>query len=109
MSHENPGDNLRCDWCDRPGQPYEYKGVTFSGLTACEGDRLCPRCRDRYLDREVTEAVARTPVTVIAARYRIEYADRPKRHTRWACTTLSVPPESTAAESPPERTPQCAP
>lgn len=39
----------RCDWCGVPGQPYTYRGKRFSGLTACEGQRLCARCRDGYL------------------------------------------------------------
>lgn len=38
-----------CSWCGCPGGPYEYRGVRFDGLTACEGDRLCAMCRDRYL------------------------------------------------------------
>jgi hypothetical protein len=37
-----------CSWCGRSGEPYEYKGVRFDGLTACEGDRLCGRCLDAY-------------------------------------------------------------
>lgn len=39
-----------CSWCGKPGEPYEYRGVRFDGLTACQGDRLCPPCTDRYLD-----------------------------------------------------------
>lgn len=37
-----------CSWCGRPGVSYEHHGVAFDGLTACEGDRLCSRCRDTY-------------------------------------------------------------
>jgi hypothetical protein len=37
-----------CSWCGLPGEPYEHNGVRFDGLTACEGDRLCGKCRDRY-------------------------------------------------------------
>ena len=81
VSHECPGDGVRCDWCDRPGQPYEYRGLTFSGLTACEGDQLCRPCRDSYLDQKANRPVgwaqvpARDYVTPIAARYRPEYND----------------------------------
>jgi hypothetical protein len=39
-----------CSWCGRPGEPYEYKGVRFDGLVACQGDRLCKRCADAYLE-----------------------------------------------------------
>lgn len=49
-----------CSWCRKPGTPYEYKGVRFDGLTACQGDRLCQACTDRYLDetpRLVAEVV----------------------------------------------------
>lgn len=38
-----------CSWCGNPGEPYEYHGVRFDGLTACEGDRLCSRCQRTYL------------------------------------------------------------
>jgi hypothetical protein len=38
-----------CTWCSRPGQPYEHRGVRFDGLTACQGERLCAGCTDRYL------------------------------------------------------------
>jgi hypothetical protein len=72
MSFTNPGDGKRCDWCDTPGIPYEYKGVTLSGLCACEGDHLCPRCRDIYLDQKVEDARELTGVSVISGpgRYR---------------------------------------
>ncbi len=85
MSFETPGDNVRCDHCNTPGIPYEYRGRTFSGLTACEGDRLCPGCRDAYLDRKSNEPVgwARVPardyVSPIAANYRDPGYRRPKR------------------------------
>jgi uncharacterized protein CbrC (UPF0167 family) len=36
----------RCTHCHRPGVPYQYRGQTFSGLCAFEGERLCPACRD---------------------------------------------------------------
>jgi len=39
-----------CSWCGRPGEPYEHNGVRFDGLTACQGDRLCKRCSDSYLE-----------------------------------------------------------
>jgi len=76
VSFENPGDNKRCDHCNAPGVPYEYRGKTFSGLTACEGDKLCPRCRDAYLDQANGEARDRAGVSVIAAPYR--YRDWPE-------------------------------
>lgn len=37
-----------CSWCSHPGVPYEHRGVRFDGLTACQGERLCARCRDLY-------------------------------------------------------------
>lgn len=49
MSLAYPGDDIRCDWCDRPGEPFEYKGHTFSGLCPCEGDKLCLVCVVEYL------------------------------------------------------------
>lgn len=90
VSHECPGDNLRCDWCNRPGEPYEYRGQAFSGLTACEGDRLCPACRDQYLEQKANEPVgwAQVPasqyVTPIAASYHAEYADLRPYHRKGA-------------------------
>jgi hypothetical protein len=39
-----------CSWCGKPGEPYEHKGVRFDGLTACQGERLCGRCADTYLE-----------------------------------------------------------
>lgn len=39
-----------CSWCGKPGTPYEHNGVRFDGLVACEGDRLCSRCTDSYLE-----------------------------------------------------------
>jgi hypothetical protein len=38
-----------CSWCGKPGKPYEHNGVRFDGLIACQGDRLCAACKDRYL------------------------------------------------------------
>lgn len=55
MSHEHPGDGLRCDHCDQPGIPYEYKGRTFSGLISNQGEKLCPRCNGHEHDRFVRE------------------------------------------------------
>jgi hypothetical protein len=46
MSIETPGDNKRCDHCNAPGQPYEYRGQKFSGLIARKGERLCRPCCD---------------------------------------------------------------
>jgi hypothetical protein len=40
----------RCSWCGKPGTPYEHNGVRFDGLVACQGDRLCSRCTDSYLE-----------------------------------------------------------
>ncbi len=40
----------RCSWCGKPGIPYEHRGVRFDGLTACQGNRLCSRCTDSYLE-----------------------------------------------------------
>lgn len=52
MSIEFPGDDKRCDWCDTPARPYEYRGRKFSGLTAFKGDKLCPACRDQRMNDE---------------------------------------------------------
>ena len=41
-----------CDWCERPGVPYEYKGQIFDGLCPFKGDKLCPSCRDARDDAE---------------------------------------------------------
>ncbi|MBF6333659.1 hypothetical protein [Nocardia transvalensis] len=59
MSIETPGDDKRCDHCDAPGIPYEYKGRQFSGLTANRGERLCPRCSEWVCQRDTEEACAR--------------------------------------------------
>jgi hypothetical protein len=98
-----------CSWCRKPGEPYEYRGVRFDGLTACEGDRLCPPCTDRYLDstprlarecrtaddpgvlydlnpatwawseQNIPGCRGEPPVRAIAVAYRAEYADLPPR------------------------------
>jgi hypothetical protein len=39
-----------CSWCGKPGTPFEHNGVRFDGLVACQGDRLCSRCTDSYLE-----------------------------------------------------------
>ena len=57
MSLEHPGDDRRCDWCDRPGVPYTYHEQAFSGLCPCEGERLCPTCVEEYLRRKRDEPV----------------------------------------------------
>lgn len=41
-----------CTSCHRAGVPYEYKGITFSGLCARKGERLCHPCRDAAMDAE---------------------------------------------------------
>ena len=41
-----------CDWCERPGVPYEYKGQIFDGFCPFKGDKLCPSCRDARDDAE---------------------------------------------------------
>jgi hypothetical protein len=38
-----------CSWCGLPGVPYEHRGIKFDGLIACQGDRLCSRCKELYL------------------------------------------------------------
>jgi hypothetical protein len=57
MSFEHPGDDKRCDHCDRPGKSYEYSGQTFSGLFANEGEKLCPACLDRAVDQQINAPV----------------------------------------------------
>jgi hypothetical protein len=44
----------RCMHCHRPGVPYEYRGVTFDGLTAYRGERLCKSCLDAAMKAEGT-------------------------------------------------------
>jgi hypothetical protein len=39
-----------CSWCGKAGEPFEHNGVRFDGLTPVEGERLCPRCSQTYLD-----------------------------------------------------------
>ena len=95
MSHEFPGDDKRCDWCDTPGIPYDYNGMTFSGLCSTDEGKLCPSCRDRYCDRRNVERAADwfgvsvesiqkfgTPVTPIDPRYHYTDYVRPKRGAR---------------------------
>lgn len=74
MSFENPGDDKRCDWCNKPGVPYTYKGLEFSGLCSTDEGKLCPLCRDHYLDQR-SPRLEDIPITVIAVRHRPEYAD----------------------------------
>jgi hypothetical protein len=94
-----------CSWCGHAGEPYERNGVRFDGLTACQGERLCPRCTDRYLrnapllvmdclpgqrhgplydlnpltaawsEKNVPGCLGEPPVTAIAVACRAEYAD----------------------------------
>ena len=76
MSHEFPGDGVRCDHCDTLGIPYTYRGRTFSGLTPNRGERLCSRCLDAEMTREANEPTgpmqvpARDYITPCAYRYR---------------------------------------
>ena len=49
IADEDHARQPHCSWCGKPGIPYEYNGVRFDGLTACQGDRLCKRCTDSYL------------------------------------------------------------
>jgi len=94
-----------CSWCGKPGEPYEYNGVRFDGLTACQHDRLCKRCTDSYLENtpllvrdclaaddpgriydlnpktwdwseeNISGCFGQPPVRAIAVAYRSEYAD----------------------------------
>ena len=57
MSFAQPGDDKRCDHCDRPGEPYEYRGQRFSGLCSYEGEKLCPGCRDRQVEGQAQAPV----------------------------------------------------
>jgi hypothetical protein len=41
-----------CFHCHRPGVPYEYRGITFDGLVARKGERLCRACADRAYEAE---------------------------------------------------------
>lgn len=34
----------QCMHCHRPGVPYDYRGITFDGLIARKGERLCRSC-----------------------------------------------------------------
>lgn len=51
MSHARPGDDIRCDHCDTPGEPYTYRDRRFSGLHPNRGERLCSRCLDHEVQR----------------------------------------------------------
>lgn len=42
----------RCTWCGRGGVPYVHRGVTFDGLSAFRGERLCPACSYARIDAE---------------------------------------------------------
>jgi hypothetical protein len=42
----------RCFHCHRLGVPYEYRGITFDGLIARKGERLCSACADRACEAE---------------------------------------------------------
>jgi hypothetical protein len=42
----------RCTECGAAGEPYEYRGRVFDGLTAYRGERLCRVCRDERMDVE---------------------------------------------------------
>jgi hypothetical protein len=57
VSFEDPGDGRLCDHCNRPGVPYEYRGETFSGLTANRGEWLCRRCLDIAVNVEIDQPV----------------------------------------------------
>lgn len=35
-----------CFYCHRPGIPYVYHDITFDGLIARQGERLCPACAE---------------------------------------------------------------
>jgi hypothetical protein len=67
MSFENPGDGLLCDHCNRPGTPYEYRGIMFSGLHANRGERLCSSCLDRAVQADYDRPVG--PMQVPARDY----------------------------------------
>lgn len=56
-----------CERCRRPGEPYTYRGRRFSGLVACEGQRLCRRCSEHYLYEKRREPVG--PAGVPASEY----------------------------------------
>jgi hypothetical protein len=94
-----------CSWCGHAGEPFERNGVKFDGLTACEGDRLCGACTDRYLrnaprlvrdcltpddpgviydlnpltaewsEKNIPGCQGEAPARAIAVPYRPEYAD----------------------------------
>lgn len=76
MSLEAPGDDKRCDHCDRPGVPYRYHGKRFSGLTSNKGEKLCPTCLDSSVKADLDAPVgwagvpAREYITPNAYRYR---------------------------------------
>lgn len=76
MSFEEPGDDKRCDHCNHPGKPYEYRGEQFSGLFPNRGERLCSPCLDIAVQAELDAPVgpmqvpAREYITPLAARYK---------------------------------------
>jgi len=101
-----------CSWCGHPGEAYEHNGVRFDGLTACEGERLCASCRERYTrdtpllvedrwradqpgavydlnrntaawsGKNIPGCRGEPPVQVIAAAYRYRDYRRPGRRSR---------------------------
>lgn len=42
----------RCTRCGQPGIPYAHRDVTFDGLTAFRGERLCPACSHARIAEE---------------------------------------------------------
>jgi hypothetical protein len=94
VSLESPGDNIRCDWCNLRGVPYEYRGMPFSGLTACEGERLCPACRDKYVDEKINQPVGPMQVPggdYVIPRVKDNSGSAPKRRVEWLPTTKLHP------------------
>lgn len=45
----------RCDHCGRPGKPYTCRGRRFTGLSAYQGERLCPPCLDIAVDADTPD------------------------------------------------------
>jgi hypothetical protein len=41
--------SIHCTWC----------GQAAARITACERDRLCPRCTDAYLEQALGDMIAR--------------------------------------------------
>lgn len=84
MNHENPGDGVRCDQCNRTPREAGHPEWCADRLMRNRHKRLCRSCFTRTVDLELAEVARNTPVTCIAPGS--PYADgsrRASRRKRW--------------------------